>query len=213
MIRFVTFEGGDGTGKTTQIQAAEKYLRERNRDCVVTREPGGTALGQLIRKVLVEVGDHEIAPATELFLYLADRAQHVNQIIRPAIDAGKIVLCDRFTDSTLVYQGYGRGIELDWVRRLNDTASEGLRPDLTFLFDCPVDVGRTRTALRQEQAAADGSPEDRFEREEIQFHEKVRRGFLEVARGDPERFRIIDAARSVSEVTEQIREILDRELL
>lgn len=213
MIRFVTFEGGDGTGKTTQIQAAENYLRERNRDCVVTREPGGTALGQLIRKVLVEVGDNEIAPATELFLYLADRAQHVNQIVRPAIDAGKIVLCDRFTDSTLVYQGYGRGIELDWLRRLNDTASEGLRPDLTFLFDCPVDVGRARTALRQAQAAAHRSPEDRFEREEIQFHEKVRRGFLEIARWEPERFRIVDAARSVSEVTEEICKILERELL
>ena len=200
MIRFVTFEGGDGTGKTTQIQAAEKYLRERNRACVVTREPGGTALGQLIRKVLVEVGDNEIAPATELFLYLADRAQHVHQIVRPAIDAGKIVLCDRFTDSTLVYQGYGRGIELG-------------AEDLTFLFDCPVDVGQARTALRQAQAAAHRSPEDRFEREEIQFHEKVRRGFLEIARWEPERFRIVDAARSVSDVTEEVCKILERELL
>ncbi|MGH7793330.1 MAG: dTMP kinase [Candidatus Binatia bacterium] len=212
MIRFVTFEGGDGAGKSTQIKAAEKYLREHNRTCVVTREPGGTALGKLIRKVLVEAGDDAIAPSTELFLYLADRAQHVNQIIRPAIDAGKIVLCDRFTDSTLVYQGYGRGIELDWLRRLNDTASEGLRPDLTFLLDCPADVGQARTA-RRKAAAADRPPEDRFEREETEFHEKVRRGFLEVARADPERFRVIDAARPVTEVAEQIREIIDRELL
>jgi len=213
MIRFITFEGGDGAGKSTQIEAAENYLREHNRACVTTREPGGTELGKLIRRVLLEVGDDEIAPSTELFLYLADRAQHVHQIIFPAIRAGKIVLCDRFTDSTLAYQGYGRGIDLDWLRRLNDMASERLRPDITFLFDCPAAVGLARTAHRRAQTAVDRRPEDRFEREEIDFHEKVRNGFLELARAEPERFRIVDATRSVTEVTAQIREMIDRELL
>ncbi|HEX9786736.1 MAG TPA: dTMP kinase [Candidatus Binatia bacterium] len=212
MIRLITFEGGDGTGKTTQIKAAENYLREHNQACVATREPGGTELGKLIRKVLLEVGDDEIAPLTELFLYLADRAQHVSQVIRPAVDAGKIVLCDRFTDSTLVYQGYGRGIEHDWLRRLNDIASEGLRPDITLLFDCPAAVGLARTLRRQAQAAADRPPEDRFEREEIEFHEKVRNGFLELARAEPGRFRIVDATRSITDVARQVREIIDREL-
>jgi dTMP kinase len=179
---------------------------------VVTREPGGTEIGKLIRKVLLEVGDDEIAPSTELFLYLADRAQHVRQIIRPALKEGKIVLCDRFTDSTLAYQGYGRGIELDWLRHLNDIASERQHPDLTFLFDCPAAVGLARAVHRQAENAADRPPEDRFEREELEFHEKVRNGFLELARAEPERFRVLDASRPVAEVSGRIREIMAREL-
>lgn len=213
MIRFITFEGGDGTGKTTQIRAVENYLRNRGRACLVTREPGGTALGKLIRTVLLEVGTDDIAPATELFLYLADRTQHVQEILLPAIQAGKIVLCDRFTDSTLAYQGYGRGIALDWLRGLNDRASKGLRPDMTLLFDCPVSVGLERTAGRRAQAALDAVAEDRFEREKLDFHERVRGGFHELASAEPQRFRIIDAARSIGDVTEQIREIIDREVL
>ena len=213
MVRFITFEGGDGTGKTTQVQAVEDYLRGLNRSCLVTREPGGTALGKMIRKVLLEAGNNEIGASTELFLYLADRAQHVKQIIAPALSAGKLVLCDRFTDSTLAYQGYGRGIDLDWLRRLNDTASESLHPELTFLFDCPVDVGLRRVTQRRDQSSADRPREDRFEREKHEFHERVRSGFLELARREPERFRIIDASRSMAEVAKQIREIIDRELV
>src|SRR4026207_1101082 len=116
MVRFITFEGGDGTGKTTQLRVVESHLRELNRSCVLTREPGGTALGKMLRKVLLEVGDEKIAESSELFLYLADRAQHVKQIIAPALRDGKVVLCDRFSDSTLAYQGYGRGINLDLLR-------------------------------------------------------------------------------------------------
>src|ERR1044072_8531420 len=119
MSAFVTFEGGDGAGKTTQVRALEEYLSAQGRACVVTREPGGTSLGRHIRQALLQVGEQEIAPATELFLYLADRAQHVNEVIVPALEAKKIVLCDRFTDSTLAYQGYGRGIDLDQLRRFN----------------------------------------------------------------------------------------------
>jgi dTMP kinase len=212
MIRLITFEGGDGTGKTTQVRGLETFLQGRGCACLVTREPGGTALGELIRKVLLEVGDHEIASSTELFLYLADRSQHVHEIIRPAINAGKIVLCDRFTDSTLAYQGYGRGIDLEWLRQLNKAASGTVRPDLTLLLDCPVDVGLARTARRQAQSAASKPKEDRFEREKIEFHEKVRAGFLDIARNEPSRFRVIDASKTVEEIAATIRRIIDQEL-
>ena len=211
MLRLITFEGGDGSGKTTQIRALEKYLQQLGHACVVTREPGGTALGNLIRKLLLEVGDHKIASSTEVFLYLADRCQHAGEVIVPAINAGKIVLCDRFTDSTLAYQGYGRGIDLEWLRRLNDAASGATRPDLTFLLDCPVELGLARTARRQAQAAGKAQ-EDRFEREKIEFHEKVRAGFLELARQEPLRFRVIDAAKPVEEISAAIRRIVDQEL-
>lgn len=213
MVRFITFEGGDGTGKTTQVRVVESHLRELTGSCVLTREPGGTVLGKMLRKVLLEAGDEEIAESSELFLYLADRAQHVKEIIAPALCAGKIVLCDRFSDSTLAYQGYGRGMDLDWLRRLNDTATQGLRPDLSFLFDCPVDVGLARASHRSGQSQDDRPREDRFEREKLEFHEKVRQGFLELARAEPERFRVIDASRPVTQVTEQICAIIDRELV
>ena len=209
MIRFVSFEGGDGTGKTTQIRALESYLTQRGRASLITREPGDNSLGKLIRQILLEVGEHEVAPATELFLYLADRAQHVAELIRPALDAGKIVLCDRFTDSTLAYQGYGRGIDLKLLRQLNDLADAGVRPDLTFLLDCPVALGLSRTSQRQSEA---GQPrEDRFEREKVEFHEKIRAGFLEMARAEPTRFRVIDAAQSVEAVWRDIQSIVERE--
>ncbi len=211
MVRFVSFEGGDGTGKTTQIHALENYLIQQGRSCVVTREPGGTSLGKLIRQVLLEVSDHEIASSTELFLYLADRAQHVNEIIRPALAAGKIVLCDRFTDSTLAYQGYGRGIDLKLLEQFNNVADGAVRPDLTFLLDCPVTVGLGRTNQRP---SVEGQPrEDRFERETIDFHEKIRAGFLAMARAEPARFRVIDTTRAAAEVTREIQRIADQEIL
>ena len=211
MVRFVSFEGGDGTGKTTQIHALEKYLVRQGRACVVTREPGGTSLGTLLRQVLLQVGDREIAPSTELFLYLADRAQHVNEIIQPALAAGKIILCDRFTDSTLAYQGYGRGIDLKLLGRFNDVADGGVRPDLTLLLDCPVLVGLRRTSGRPN---VEGQPrEDRFEHETLEFHEKIRAGFLALARAEPARFRIIDASRSADEVAREIQRVADQEIL
>ena len=212
MIRFVTFEGIDGTGKTTQLKALEKHLQARRRSCVITREPGGTSLGNLIRQVLLEVGKHPVASPTELFLYLADRAQHVQDVILPALNAGKIVLCDRYTDSTLAYQGYGRGIDLKLLRRLNEFADGGVQPDLTFLLDCPVALGLSRTAQRQRTVATGESHEDRFEREKLDFHERVRAGFLDIARAEAPRFRIIDAARSAEEVAQEIRQIIDQEL-
>lgn len=211
MVQFITFEGGEGAGKTTQIRLLQNYFQQLKIPCLATREPGDTALGGLIRKVLLEVSADVIAPVTEVFLYLADRSHHVTHIIVPAVSAGKIVLCDRFTDSTLAYQGYGRGIDVAWLRELNNAATGFTRPDLTFLLDCPVEVGLARTAERKYEA---GKPrEDRFERETIEFHEKVRAGFLGLAQNEPARFRIIDAAKSVKESAADIRAIVDREFL
>ena len=209
MIRFITFEGGDGTGKSTQIKALERHLAACGRSFVSTREPGGTPLGKLIRQALLEVGKQPIGSPTELFLYLADRAQHVQDVILPALDSAKLVLCDRYTDSTLAYQGYGRGIDIEVLRVLNRIADRGVKPDLTLLFDCPVEVGLSRTAKRLAEEGA--AREDRFEREKVEFHERVRVGFLALARAEPERFRIIDASRSVVEVTQEIKSIVDRE--
>jgi dTMP kinase len=212
MIRFITFEGGDGSGKTTQLKALESYLTASGKSCLSTREPGGTLLGELIRQVLLEVGKQPIASPTELFLYLADRAQHVQEVILPAIDGGKIVLCDRYTDSTLAYQGYGRGIDLGLLRQLNEFANRGVKPDLTLLLDCPVELGLSRTAQRQASGGSARGREDRFERETVEFHEKVRAGFLAMARVEPERFRIIDASVSVEQVSREIQNVIDREM-
>jgi len=178
--------------------------------CVATREPGGTGLGKLIRKALLEVGKQAVAPSTELFLYLADRAQHIEEVIAPALEQGKIVLCDRHTDSTLAYQGYGRGIDLQLLRRLNEMISRGIKPDLTFLFDCPVETGLLRTARRRSQATA--AVEDRFEREKVGFHERVRQGFLEMARSEPERFYVIRASRPMEEIFEEIKKVVEEKL-
>jgi len=225
MIRFITFEGGDGSGKTTQLKALQDYLTGRGKSCLSTREPGGTALGRLIRQVLLEVGQQPITSPTELFLYLADRAQHIQEVVIPAIAQAKLVLCDRHTDSTLAYQGYGRGIDLGLLRKLNEMASMGIKPDLTFLFDCPVEIGLSRTTQRRDAPVADRSvplqspgavtrrAEDRFEMENMEFHERVRAGFLKLARAEPTRFRIIDAARSVDEISDEIKSIMERELL
>lgn len=211
MVRFITFEGGDGSGKTTQLNRLEASLKSLGRSCVVTREPGGTALGRTLRKVLVEVGEEPVAPAAELFLYLADRAQHVQEVIRPALQRGAIVLCDRYTDSTLAYQGYGRGIDLKVLREQNRIANGGLVPDLTLLFDCPVEVGLARTAQRVKEGGA-ASAEGRFEREQREFHEKLRAGFIAMAQAEPQRFRVIDATRSIEEIAVEVSTIVAREL-
>jgi dTMP kinase len=212
MVRFITFEGGDGSGKSTQLKLLEDYLTGLGQSCIATREPGGTSLGNLIRQVLLEVGKRPIASPAELFLYLADRAQHIQAVIAPALEQGKIVLCDRHTDSTLAYQGYGRGIDLDLLRRLNAMVSQGIKPDLTFLFDCAVEVGLSRTAHRQSLAGRGGKREDRFERENVDFHERVRQGFLELARLEPDRFCVVAASDSVESVFEQIKKIAHERL-
>ncbi len=212
MIRFISFEGGDGSGKSTQLRLLADYLPSRGRACLCTREPGGTNLGRMIRKALLEVRDESISSQTELFLYLADRAQHIDKVILPALERDEIVLCDRFTDSTLAYQGYGRGVDLAMLRRMNSMASGGLVPDLTLLLDCPVDLALSRTARRIEERRATEGREDRFESEDIGFHERVRRGFQELAEAEPERIRILDASRSVEEIQAEIRALVESRL-
>ena len=207
MISLISFEGGDGSGKTTQLKLLGDYIAGKGKICLCTREPGGTKLGKLIRQVLLEIGGEEISPTTELFLYLADRSHHVQEVIQPALKGGKLVLCDRFTDSTLAYQGFGRGVDFDLLRRLNQLASEGITPDLTFLLDCPVDVGLFRTTHRIVERR-----EDRFEREKVEFHEKVRKGFLELAREEPNRIYVLDASRAIHQVHEEIRRVVDQKL-
>ncbi len=212
MIRLISFEGGDGSGKSTQLRLLEGYLSSHGRACLCTREPGGTNLGEMIRKVLLEVGDKTISSQTELFLYLADRAQHVQEVIQPALASGRIVLCDRFTDSTLAYQGYGRGADLHMLRQMNLVASRGITPDLTFLLDCPVELGVSRTARRMQEQRPTQGRVDRFECEKVEFHERVRRGFQELAQAEPERICVLDASRSIQEVHDQIRQIVERRL-
>ncbi len=208
----ISFEGGDGSGKTTQLRLLEKHVASHGKVCLSTREPGGTTLGEMIRRVLLQAGTEEISSPTELFLYLADRAQHVHEVIRPALTSGTLVLCDRFTDSTLAYQGYGRGVDLGMLQRLNQVASGGITPDLTFLLDCPVGLGLSRTVRRRESQESGSRREDRFEGEKLEFHQRVRNGFLELARTEPGRIYVLDASRSVQDVHEEVRRIVDQKL-
>lgn len=186
---FVTFEGPEGAGKSTALREIAQRLREAGHPVLETREPGAGTVGTDIRRILLH-GD-DLPPATELLLFLADRAHHMDRIIRPALAEGKWVLCDRHTDSTYVYQAVARGLDPDFVRRGNQFATGGLRPDLTLLFDLPVEIGLSRLV----------SP-DRLDREPLEFHQKVRSGFLDLAREEPDRFRVIDASQSPESVVE-----------
>jgi len=203
---FITFEGGEGAGKTTQLQALCAHLRATGRDAVETRDPGGTPIGKQIRSLLLDPATGGIAAVTELFLYEASRAQLVHEVIRPALAAGRIVLCDRFTDSTVAYQGYGRGLDLELIQRLNALAADGLRPDLTFLLDLEPEVGLTRAAQR---ATLRPERHDRIEGELLGFHQRVRAGYRAIAAAEPERVILLDAGRGMAEIEELIRRRVD----
>ncbi|HWA82195.1 MAG TPA: dTMP kinase [Fimbriimonadaceae bacterium] len=184
---FVTFEGPEGGGKSTLIQSLAAGLQGQNREVVVTREPGAGPVGASIREILLH-GDH-LDPKAELFLFLADRAQHVSGLIRPALERGAWVLCDRHADSTVVYQGYGRGLDLDQLRAWNRFATGGLVPDVTFLLDLDPSAGLARIAAK-----------DRLDAEPLEFHRRIRNGFLSEARLDPTRWVVLDASRPAAEV-------------
>jgi dTMP kinase len=203
--RFITFEGIEGSGKSTQLRALAAHLRSAGHDVVATREPGGTAAGCAIRRLLLGPDAVPLAPLAELLLYLADRAQHVDEVIRPALAAGGIVLSDRFSDSTLAYQGYARGLDLPMLRALDERARGGLAPALTVLLDCPVEAGLARARGRSGIA-------DRFERETAAFHERVRAGFQALAAEEPQRFVVIDAAAPVADVEARVVEAVARRL-
>lgn len=193
---FITFEGVEGSGKTTHIRAAAEYLSRRGYECMMTREPGATKIGDKIRDILLDPAHKGLNSKAELLLYLADRIQHIEEIILPALSCGKIVLCDRFTDSTLAYQGYARGTNIGMIRNLHESVLPPLRPDLTILADISPEIGLQRKF--QDKV------ETRFEQEALAFHQKVRQGYLHLAALEPDRFRVIDASKPESEVRREI---------
>jgi len=199
---FITFEGIEGCGKTTQIGRLTSALKSARRDFVLTREPGGTEIGEQIRKILLDRANAGLDSMAELFLYAAARVQHLRQTILPAIQEGRIVLCDRFLDATMAYQGYGRGLDPAWIEEIHRRAMNDVRPDLTFLLDLPVEVGLQRARKRMEGQTIS---EDRFEREDLEFHRRVREGYLQLARREPGRFVILDGMKD--------EETLHREIL
>lgn len=198
---FITFEGIEGCGKTTQLKLLEGCLVAKSLEIVVTREPGGTPMAEAIRGLLLDPAHGALSDMAELLLYEAARAQHVDEQIRPALEAGKIVLCDRFTDSTLAYQGTGRGLARAVLTRLNDIATASLRPDMTILLDLAAAEGIARAANR--------SQADRIEQESLDFHGRVRQGFLDLAAEEPERVKLIDATQTVHEIGDQVRALVD----
>ncbi len=198
---FITFEGIDGCGKSSQTDLAAEYLESRGIDFIKTRDPGGTALGSKIREILLNYEGH-IASMSELFLYLADRAQHVEEKILPALSEGKVVLCDRYVDSTIAYQGYARGLDKQQILDLNSIVAYGLMPDLTFVFDITPEVACSRL----------GEKKDRLEAECSEFHKKVREGFLDLAGKDPGRIKVIDAGRGIGAISEDVISILKTRL-
>lgn len=196
----LTFEGIEGSGKTTQLLLLKEYLEEKGFKTLNTREPGGTQLGEALRELLLRP-DLNIPPLSELFIFMAIRAQHVEEVILPALKEGKIVLCDRFIDATYAYQGFGRGIDLTIIETLNRFVTKGIRPTLTILLDCDIKTGLRRKGREKGK--------DRFEREGSSFHRRVRQGYLKLSKEDPKRFIVIDAKQDVMEVQRKIREKID----
>ncbi len=208
---FVTFEGIEGSGKSTQITQLANYLRSAGQAVTLTREPGGTGIGDQIRKILLDPANTALTPRTELLLYAAARAQHLEELVRPDLRAGKIVLCDRFSDATIAYQGHGRGLDESLIRALDPVATAGLRPDLTILLDIDAAAGLARARGRNSSRGLEA--EARFENEELAFHERVRRGYLMLARAEAGRFRVVDAARTPDEIQADVRKIVEDALL
>jgi dTMP kinase len=197
---FITFEGPDGSGKTTHLKLLAEWLRDQGYDVLETREPGGTAIGEKVRAIVLDRASQEMEATTEILLFSAARAQHVGQIIRPHLSRGGIVLCDRYADSTLAYQGYGRGLDLPTLRVINSFATSGLRPALIIYLDVPVEEGLER---RQQ---AKGGEWNRLDAETLAFHQRVRAGYLALAAEEPHRWAIIDATRPTEVVQQEIRE-------
>ncbi len=202
---FITFEGPDGSGKSTQLKLLASALREEGRDIVTTREPGGTEIGDQIRAVIMNMKNKAMDPRTELLLFNASRAQLVEELIRPSLAAGKIILCDRYADSTMAYQGYGHGLDKDELRRLLNFATGGLKPDLTLLFDISAEAGLKRRISNHDEW-------NRMDDYALQFHERVRGGFLELAAADPERWVVIDADRDPGVIHAEVLDIVKRKL-
>ena len=208
IIMFISFEGIEGSGKTTQIQGVYEHLRQKGIDVIVTREPGGSNIGRQIRSILLDSKNKGLNPLSELLLYMADRAQHLDEIVKPGLSSGKIILCDRYYDATVAYQGYARGLDIDLITQLHGIAFAGYKPDLTFLLDLPPETG-LRRAWRQIENGQRTGTETRFEEEALSFHGRVREGYLALARLEPQRFKIIDASGPQEHVKKEILAMLD----
>jgi len=207
---FITFEGIEGSGKSTQIRMLFAHLKARDIEVKMTREPGGTIIGEKVRGILLDPTTKGLIPRAELLLYAAARLQHIDEIIQPALDEGKVVLCDRFMDATIAYQGYGREIPLNEVKVVNSLVTVDLKPDLTLLLDLPVEVGLRRARERNQADAA--SATSRFEEEDLVFHQRVREGYLAVAAAERARIKIIPADQPVEKVAKQVQGVVARAL-
>lgn len=195
---FITFEGADGCGKTTQLRLLAEYLMKNGRDVVITREPGAKGLGEKVREILLNY-DGVVSDRCESFLFLADRAQNIDVIVNPAVEAGQIVLGDRHIDSTVAYQGYGRGLDIERINMLNNIATNSRKPDLTIVFDIDVETSQKRV----------GSEKDRMESAGIEFHNRVRNGYLEIAKQEPQRVKVIDASGDIEDIHNEVKRMIN----
>lgn len=195
---FITFEGIDGCGKSTQLELVDKYLKEKKYNTVLTLEPGGSDIGKNLRQILLHHNGY-VDDVCELFLYLADRAQHIETVVLENTKKGNIVLCDRHIDSTAAYQGYGRGGDIEKINFLNDIATKNIKPDITLLFDVDVKIGQSRV----------GKEKDRLEKESLEFHKRVRQGYLELAKKFPDRIKVINANLKIDEVFSEVKKVID----
>ena len=203
MNKLITFEGIEGSGKSTQMRLIAQYLIEKHVPLLITQEPSGTDIGRKIGGILFNRGHYYMCAETEAFLFCAARAQHVREMIMPALNKNRVVLCDRFSDATYAYQGAARGLNLEFIKVINDYSSMGLKPNLTLLFDLPVEIGLQR-ATERDNRLKDSSFSDRFERESLNFHNKVREGYLNILKSEPERFRLIDATRDIDTIQKEV---------
>jgi dTMP kinase len=198
----ITFEGLDFSGKTTQIKLLVEKLKSFGNDVIVVREPGGTPISEKIREILLDKKNLEMTQVAEILLFSAARNQLVNQVLKPALEAGKVVICDRYYDSTTAYQGYGRGVNLDDVKRINKIATLGIVPDITFFVDIPIDEIKRRIEIAK-------SSTDRMESSGDNFYERVRKGYFEIAEGEPERFHIMDGLKNVETIHDEIWKVVN----
>ena len=194
---FITFEGADGCGKTTQLNLLEKYLIDKGLDVIVTREPGAKGLGEKFREILLNY-DGIVSDRCESFLFLADRAQNIDTIVKPAVSSGKIVLCDRHIDSSVAYQGYGRGLDIQQIKNLNTIAAGGMLPDLTLVFDIDIETSMQRV----------GNNKDRMENSGNEFFNRVRNGYLELAKQEPDRIKVVDSTVSIDDIHNKVKNIV-----
>jgi len=205
---FITLEGGEGSGKTSQINHLSEYLTDQGSRVITTREPGGTDEGEAIRSLLVQRDGGDWNPMSEVLLLFAARITHIEKVIKPALEDGKIVICDRFTDSTVAYQGYGRGLEIDKIRSIQEIAIGDFAPDITLILDINVKLGLDRSNKRLAANSGYEQTEDRFERMDIGFHEKLRNGFLDIVKNEPQRCHVIDASENIDSVFESIKDVI-----